>query len=60
MMGATFVYVSCADDGEIASFALEPAGTLAAIARVKVAKGVMPMAVSPDRRFLYVVSRPPP
>jgi 6-phosphogluconolactonase len=60
MMGATFVYVSCAEDGEIASYALEPAGTLAAIARVKVAKGVMPMAVSPDRRFLYVVSRPLP
>jgi len=59
-MGATFVYVSCAEDGEIASYALEPSGALAAMARVKVAKGVMPMAVSPDRRFLYVVSRPAP
>jgi 6-phosphogluconolactonase len=59
-MGATFVYVSCAEDGEIASYALEPSGKLAAMARVKVSKGVMPMAVSPDRRFLHVVSRPPP
>jgi 6-phosphogluconolactonase len=30
------------------------------MARVKVAPGVMPMAVSPDQRFLYVVSRPAP
>jgi 6-phosphogluconolactonase len=59
-MGATFVYVSCAEDGEIASYALDSSGMLSAIARVKVAKGVMPMAVSPDRRFLYVVSRPVP
>ena len=59
-MGATFVYVSNAEDGEISSYRLEPSGALAPIARVKVAKGVMPMAVSPDRRFLYVVSRPLP
>jgi len=59
-MGATFVYVSCAEDGEIASYALDSSGMLSAIARVKVAKGVMPMAVSPDRRFLCVVSRPVP
>jgi 6-phosphogluconolactonase len=59
-MGATFVYVSCADDGEIASYVLEPSGALAAMGRTKVAKGEMPMAASPDRRFLYVVSRPPP
>lgn len=60
MMPATFVYVSSAEDGEISTYRLEPSGALAPMARVKVAKGVMPMAVSPDRRFLYVVSRPPP
>src|SRR4051812_29173081 len=59
-MPATFVYVSCAEDGEIASYVLEPSGALAPMARVKVAQGAMPMAVSPDRRFLYVVSRPAP
>ena len=62
-MGATastFVYVSNAEDGEISGYAVQPSGALTALPRVKVAKGVMPMAVSPDQRFLYVVSRPLP
>ena len=59
-MSVTYVYVSNAEDGEISSYALEASGALAARACVKVAKGVMPMTVSPDQRFLYVVSRPPP
>jgi 6-phosphogluconolactonase len=58
--GATFVYVSNAEDGEISGYALQPSGALAPVARVSITKGVMPMAVSPDRRFLYVVSRPLP
>jgi 6-phosphogluconolactonase len=59
-MGATYVYVSNAEDGEVSSYVLDPSGALAPMARLKVTKGVMPMAVSPDRQFLYVVSRPLP
>ena len=60
MTRATFVYVSNAEDGDVSSYALESSGALVPLARTKVAKGVMPMAVSPDGRFLYVVSRPLP
>ena len=54
---ATYVYVSNADDGDISTYRLDDSGELRPGARVRVAKGVMPMAVSPDRRFLYAVSR---
>ena len=57
MSGATFVYVSNADDGDISTYRLDDQGELHPGERVRVAKGVMPMAVSPDRRFLYAVSR---
>src|SRR5262245_38748862 len=57
---ATFVYVSNADDGDIGTYTLQPDGALTAGPRVPAAKIVMPMAVSPDKRFLYagVRSRP--
>jgi 6-phosphogluconolactonase len=57
---ATFVYVSNAEDGDIGTYALQPDGALTAGPRVPAAKVVMPMAVSPDKRFLYagVRSRP--
>jgi len=57
---ATFVYVSNAEDGEIAAYAVQPDGTLRALARTQVAKTVMPMAVSPSRRLLYAASRAKP
>ena len=57
---ATYVYVSNADDGDISTYRLADSGELLPGARVRVAKGVMPMAVSPDRRFLYAVSRSVP
>jgi len=57
---ATFVYVSNAEDGEIAAYAMQPDGTLKALARTQVAKTVMPMAVSPNRRLLYAASRSKP
>jgi len=57
MSGAAFVYVSNADDGDISTYRLDDQGELHPGERVGVAKGVMPMAVSPDRRFLYAVSR---
>src|SRR5262245_46079970 len=57
---ATFVYVSNAEDGDIGTYTLRPDGALAAGPRVPAGKVVMPMAVSPDKRFLYagVRSRP--
>ena len=56
----TFVYVSNAEDGDIGAYAMQPDGALTALARVPVAKLVMPMAVSPNRRLLYAVSRAKP
>jgi 6-phosphogluconolactonase len=59
-LAATFVYVSNADDGDIGTYSMQPDGKLLQGARVKVASVVMPMAVSPDRRFLYAASRSKP
>ena len=56
----TFVYVSNAEDGDISVYTLQPDGTLTQGTRVPVAKVVMPMAVSPDRRFLYAGVRSKP
>jgi 6-phosphogluconolactonase len=56
----TFVYVSSAEDGDIGVYAMKPDGTLSPGARVPAAKVVMPMAVSPDKRFLYAHSRSKP
>src|SRR5579862_2199327 len=57
---ATYVYVSNADDGEITTYAMQANGTLVPGPKVEVAKVVMPMAVSPDKRFLYAVTRSKP
>ncbi len=57
---ATFVYVSNAEDGDIATYSMKPDGTLQPGARVPAAKVVGPMAVSPDRRFLYAGVRSKP
>ena len=60
-MRAIYVYVSDAEDGDIASFRMNPeSGTLWWGERVKAAGLVMPMAVSPDKRFLYAASRAKP
>jgi 6-phosphogluconolactonase len=59
-LAATFVYVSNAEDGDISTFRLQDSGELQAGARVKAAGMVMPMAVTPDRRFLYAASRAKP
>lgn len=56
----TYVYVSNADDGDIGVYTLQPDGQLVAGARTLAAKLVMPMAVSPDRRFLYAAARSKP
>jgi 6-phosphogluconolactonase len=57
---ATFVYVSNADDGNIGMYTLQPDGTLQPGPRFDAGKVVMPMSVSPDRRFLYAAVRSKP
>jgi 6-phosphogluconolactonase len=59
-LAATFVYVSNADDGDIGTYRMLDSGELQAGARAKAASVVMPMAVSPDKRFLYAASRSKP
>jgi 6-phosphogluconolactonase len=56
----TFVYVSNAADGDIGTYRLQPGGALQPGARVKAADVVGPLAVSPDRRFLYAAARSKP
>lgn len=60
VLAGTFVYVSNAEDGDIATYSMKPDGELLEGARVQAAKLVMPMAVSPDKRFLYAASRSKP
>jgi 6-phosphogluconolactonase len=60
LLAGTFVYVSNSEDGDIGTYAMSPDGALSPGARVPAAKVVMPMAVSPDRRFLYAASRSKP
>jgi 6-phosphogluconolactonase len=57
---ATFVYVSNAEDGDIGTYTLLPDGSLVPGPRVAAGKPVMPMSVSPDRRFLYAAVRSKP
>jgi len=57
----TFVYVSNAEDGDISTYRMQRStGALHVGPRVSVAPMVMPMAVSPDRRFLFVAVRSKP
>jgi 6-phosphogluconolactonase len=57
---ATFVYVSNAEDGTIGMYTLGSDGTLQAGPRVDAGKPVMPMSVSPDKRFLFAAVRSKP
>ena len=59
-LAATFVYVSNAEDGNIGLYTLQADGTLKAGDKVEAAKVVMPMAVSPDKRFLIAAVRSKP
>jgi 6-phosphogluconolactonase len=59
-LAATFVYVSHSEDGDIGSYRLLDSGELQTGPRAKAASVVMPMVVSPDRRFLYAASRSKP
>ena len=59
-MAATFVYVSNVGDGDIGVYRMLDSGGLQPSARIKAATTVGPMAVSPDRRFLYAAGRSKP
>jgi 6-phosphogluconolactonase len=56
----TFVYVSSAEDGDIGLYTLRPDGSLAPGQRFKAGANVMPMSVSPDKRFLVAAVRSKP
>lgn len=58
---ATYVYVSNAESCEISVLRLDPAdGSLAPVQAVGIEGQAGPLAVSPDRRFLYVALRTEP
>src|SRR5215204_5139047 len=57
---ATFVYVSNAEDGDIGMYTLQPDGSLQPGQRFKAEKLAMPLAVSPDKRFLIAAVRSKP
>ena len=59
-LAGTFVYVSNAEDGDIGVYSVQADGSLKPGERAKAAKVVMPMAVSPDKRFLYAAARSKP
>lgn len=61
LQAKTFVYVANPDGGHIVSFRLdEDTGDLVPLKTVEAGKVVTPMAVSPDRRFLYAHVRARP
>src|SRR5437762_195114 len=58
---ATYVYVSNADSREISVLSLDLAnGELSPVQTVPVTGAVMPLALSPDRKFLYAALRSEP
>ena len=56
----TFVYVSNAVDGDIATYEMDENGKLTPGEKVEAADVVMPMAVSPDKAMLYAAARSEP
>jgi 6-phosphogluconolactonase len=59
-LAGTFVYVSNAEDGDIGMYTLQAEGSLQPGQRFKATKLVMPMTVSPDKRFLIAAVRSKP
>ena len=60
VLAGAFVYVSNAEDGDIGMYTLQADGSLQPGQRFKATKLVMPMAVSPDKRFLIAAVRSKP
>ncbi len=60
-MAKTFVYVSNNIDGTIDAFAMDTGtGALTVVGKSEAGKVVMPMAVSPNKKFLYAAVRSEP
>jgi 6-phosphogluconolactonase len=60
-MAKTFVYVSNAQDGNIDAYTMDMStGGLTSVGKAEAAKLVMPMTLSPDKKFLYAVIRSQP
>ncbi|HXI36886.1 MAG TPA: beta-propeller fold lactonase family protein [Burkholderiales bacterium] len=57
---ATYVYVSNADDGNIGLYTLQDDGTLKPGERFAAGNVVMPMSVSPDKKYLIAAVRSKP
>lgn len=58
---ATFVYVSAAEDATIDAYVMNTkTGALKSIGKTEAGKTVMPMAVAPNKKFLYAVVRSQP
>jgi 6-phosphogluconolactonase len=57
---ATYVYVSNAEDGTVGMYTMASDGTLKPGAAIEAGKLVMPMNVSPDKRFLFAAVRSKP
>jgi 6-phosphogluconolactonase len=60
VLAGALVYVSNAEDGDIGMYTLQADGSLQPGQRFKATKLVMPMAVSPDKRFLIAAVRSKP
>ena len=56
----TYVYVSNADDGEIATYLLTEAGNLVPRGKARAGGSLGPLVLSPDRRRLYAAVRAKP
>jgi 6-phosphogluconolactonase len=59
-VAAAFVYVSNADDGDIGLYTLQSDGSLIAGERFKAEKVVMPLTLSPDKKYLIAGIRSKP
>jgi 6-phosphogluconolactonase len=60
-MAKTFVYVSNAQDGNIDTYSMDMStGALTPVGKTEAAKLVMPMTLSPDKKYLYAVIRSQP
>ena len=58
---ATFVYVSDAEDAAIDAYVMDAkTGALSSIGKAEAGKTVMPMAVAPNKKFLYAIVRSQP
>jgi len=60
-MAKTFVYVSNAQDGNIDTYNMDMStGALTPVGKTEAAKLVMPMTLSPNKKYLYAVIRSQP